>query len=160
VTAEPFPGHYPGTVSAPPDLTRLVPIADLVCRGRVVRVRGEGVVTYEVNGEDVLFQRKVASVAVQRVYRGESDVGSGIEVEFLEPDIPAALTTLSEGEDTVLFLVGAGGRYRLADYAGGKIAPANAQESVSVRSVVAQAAASTDARIASVARAVLDDLSP
>jgi hypothetical protein len=160
MTTEPFPGQYPGTVSAPPDLGRLVPISDLVCRGRVVRVTSETAVTYRVEREDVLFRRKVASVAVQRVHLGDIEVGATIDVEFLEPDIPAALTTLLEGEDAVLFLVDTGGRYRLADHATGKILLGDPQAMDPVRRVVAESAASTDQQVSSAARAILDDLSP
>jgi hypothetical protein len=157
VAAQLFPGQYPGTISAPPDVARLISAAHLVCRGGVVRIETEGVVQYQVGVEKLLFNQKAASVQVHQVYLGGAEAGTLIDVEFLEPDIPAALTTLADGEEAVLFLVGAGLRYRLVDFASAKISLTKLAPS-SVKGILDRAAASSDDHVSSVARALVADL--
>ena len=118
---EHFPGMYPGTISGAPDVAALMRAANLVCRCTILGVAPAGEVIYDVRGEPVLFHRRIASARLADVRAGIAEAGGLIEVEFLLPDVPAALTTLTEGEDVVLFLTGGGGRYRLTDFASSKL---------------------------------------
>jgi len=119
VSAEPFPGQFPGTISAPPDVPRLRERSDLVCVGEVVDVAELGEALYLVGAEEYTFERVVSTVRVAETFQGSSD-GETIEVEWLRFDIPSALARLERGDRAVLFLTRAGDRYRLADVGSGR----------------------------------------
>jgi hypothetical protein len=155
--ADPFPGNFPGTISAAPDVARLASIADVVCRATVLGVRDDGAVTYAVGRDELLFRRKVAVVDVRRVYLGQLDAGASVDVEFLEPDVPAALTELSVGEEDVLFLVRAGTGYRLGDMASGRVRLGDPPGLDALRRVAGERGA--DERVSGLAAVILEDLS-
>lgn len=69
----------------------------------VISVNPDGDVTLAVNGVDTLFHRQVAIVSVEAVCKGAIE-GRTVRVEFLLPDVPAALATLAPGERVVPFL--------------------------------------------------------
>ncbi len=119
MSAEPFPGQFPGTISAPPDVPRLRELSDLVCVGEVVEVAEEGEVRYLVGSDEYTFERVVSTVRVDQTFHGSSD-GETIDVEWLRFDIPSALARLERGDRAVLFLTRAGDRYRLADVGSGR----------------------------------------
>ncbi len=115
-----FPGLYPGTISAPPDLAVLVRSADVVVLGAVVSVNIGETVDYGVGDEVLAFHRKTATVDPERLLKGV--VGDGpVEVAFLEPDVPSGLAALHVGERVVLFLTHDGSRFTLADPVTAKI---------------------------------------
>ena len=119
MTAEPFPGQFPGTISAPPDVPRLRERSDLVCVGEVVDVSEAGEARYLVGAEEYTFERVVSTVRVDRTFQGSSD-GEAIEVEWLRFDIPSALARLERGDRAVLFLTRTGHRYRMTDAGSGR----------------------------------------
>lgn len=160
-SVEPFPGVFPGSIWTPPDVIALTEVADLVCRGRVVRVVEEEQTTYLVGTEEVEFRRRVATVHVDHAYKpaGKAD-GVEVEVELLVPDAPSAVADLREGEDVVLFLKRRESRYALADMITAKIdAGSPAGSPGSPRDAIEQAIReAADAPGGEVARDLLEDL--
>jgi hypothetical protein len=116
---EPFPGNFPGTISAPPDVARLRERSDLVCLGEVVDVAEAGEAVYLVGSDEYTFERVVSTVRVDETFHGSPE-GETVEVEWLRFDIPSALARLERGDRAVLFLTRAGDRYRLADTGSGR----------------------------------------
>jgi len=157
---ESYPGNYPGTITSAPDVVRLAPASNLVCRARVKGIDADGDVVYTVRGQALTFHRKLASARVERTYSGTVEAGSPIRIEFLEPDVSAALTTLREGEDAVLFLIGSDDRYRLTDFGSSKIPLDDPAALASIRPVLTVAASSGDVLVQNVARAIATDLPP
>jgi hypothetical protein len=122
VSPEAFPGTFPGTISAPPDVPRLLERSDLVCLGQVKDASDEGEASYLVGERELTFERVVSAVGVEETFRGSAG-GDAIEVEWLRLDLPSALARLQPGDRAVLFLVRHGDRYRLTDAGGGKVEP-------------------------------------
>jgi hypothetical protein len=122
VSAEPFPGSFPGTIKAPPDIPYLRERSDLVCLGEVEETSEEGVARYLIGDSEYEFERVVSSVRVEQAFHG-SPASATIEVEWLRFDIPSALARLEVGVRAVLFLTRDGDRYRLTDAGGGRVDP-------------------------------------
>jgi uncharacterized protein YfaS (alpha-2-macroglobulin family) len=116
---EPFPGVFPGTIGAPPDVPAFVTASDLVCVARVRERREQGRVLHLVNGEPVEFRRISATVDVERAVEGTAD--EQMEVELLELDEPSGLARLEEGARVLLFLVRRDERYTLTDLVTGAV---------------------------------------
>lgn len=119
---EQFPGDFPGTIGVPPDVPRLVAASDVVCLGRVMGLSEEGEARYLIGSEEYAFERVVASVRVERTFKGPPELDT-IEVAFLRLDLPTGLIRLEEGQRRVLFLRRDGDRYRLADAGTGTLDP-------------------------------------
>jgi hypothetical protein len=120
VSAEPFPGTFPGTIKAPPDVPYLRERSDLVCLGEVTETSEEGVARYLVGEQEHEFERVVSKVNVEQAFGG-SPGSDTIEVEWLRFDIPSALARLEVGDRALLFLTRDGDRYRLTDAGGGRV---------------------------------------
>src|SRR5215204_3681605 len=118
-TAE-FPGTFPGTIKAPLDIASLTKEADVICQGEVIHVADEGVVRYRVGGEPTPFTRWVASLRVDRVYKG-TVATPVIEIEFLQPDFPSSMEKLDQGEYVLVFLRRVNTRYQFANATTSKI---------------------------------------
>ena len=120
MSPEAFPGSFPGTISAPPDVPRLLEHSDLVCLGTVQDARSEGDVRYLVGERELTFERVVSTVGVEETFLGSAG-GDTIDVEWLRLDLPSALARLEPGDRAVLFLTRDGDRYRLTDAGGGRV---------------------------------------
>jgi hypothetical protein len=148
MTVPPFPGEFPGTIGAPPDVAALIRAADMVFVVTVEDVVDDGDTSFDVRGEPVLFHRQLADVRVDRAVKGDVPTGL-IRVELLLPDIPPSLVTLRPGERAALFLR-QGDPYRLVD-------PVNAKLGTDPdsRAAIESVRDDADHEVAQVARALL-----
>ena len=121
MSPEPFPGTFPGTISAPPDLPRLRERSDLVCLAQIKDANEEGEARYLVGERELTFERVVSTVRVEETFQGTAGADT-IDVEWLSLDLPSALARLEPGDRAVLFLIRDGDRYRLTDAGGGRVA--------------------------------------
>ena len=146
-----FPGTFPGTIGVPPDVANLSRRADMVAVATVMSVDPNGDVTLAVNGVDTLFHRQVAIASVEAVPKGVID-GRTVRVEFLLPDVPAALATLAPGERVVLFLT-ADDPAHLVDPVTGKLGTGD-EALTAIREAIG------DPEVAAVARSLIDAIEP
>ena len=117
---EKFPGIFPGTIKAPLDILSLEKTADVICEGEVAYVIDEGEVQYLVGDNQARFRTKVALFHVDLLHKGTIP-SAVIEIEFVEPDFPSSMESLSRGEYVLIFLASTGTRYRFASLTATKL---------------------------------------
>jgi hypothetical protein len=142
----PFPGTFPGTISAPPDVARLLAEADAVCVADVADIRVVGSRSYSIDGAPYEFEVARASLGSQSADLTHSE---DIEaIEFLRLDIPNALPLLEPHERAVAFLERRDGGYWLKDKLPIPIGP---DERAALQALVEDSA-----RASTIAAAILD----
>lgn len=111
---------YPVPTPGSENLRKLVQGATVVCTGTVVRTASQGWTTGMVGSDAMAVQSVLASVQVDRVYKGTVPQ-SELRVRFEVPQANLPYLSLEAGEYVLLFLVPEGDEFRFSDRWFGKL---------------------------------------
>ena len=88
---------------APLDLPALTKEADLIVVGRVESVKNRDLITVNVEGRPMQAQRRVASLHVDRVIKGQADMTT-LSFDFLMPQAQSAYRNINASQYAMFFL--------------------------------------------------------